>query len=43
MVKFYNNNKQINIIMSENYQNNNGFFSDNYKNWNYMIDNIIEL
>ena len=43
MVKFYNNNKQINIIMSENYQNNNGFFSDNYKNWNYMIDNIIEF
>ena len=43
MVKFYNENNKINIIISENYQNNNGFFSDNYKNWNYMLDNIIEF
>jgi CubicO group peptidase (beta-lactamase class C family) len=43
MVKFYNKTNKINIIMSENYQNTNGFFTDNYKNWNYMIDNIIEF
>jgi hypothetical protein len=43
MVKFYNEEDEINIIMSENYQNTNGFFSNNYTNWNYMIDNIIKF
>jgi CubicO group peptidase (beta-lactamase class C family) len=43
MVKFYNGENNISIIMSENYQNNNGFFSNNYKNWNEMIDQIIEF
>jgi len=43
MVKFYNEENEIIIIMSENYQNTNGFFSNNYTNWNYMIDNIIKF
>ena len=43
MVKFYNKEDEINIIMSENYQNTNGFFQNNWKNWNYMIDNIIKF
>jgi len=43
MVKYYNEEDEINIIMSENYQNTNGFFSNNYTNWNYMIDNIIKF
>ena len=43
MVKFYNRTNIINIIISENYQNTNGFFSNNYKNWNYMIENIIDF
>jgi hypothetical protein len=43
MVKFYNEINEINIIMSENYQNTNGFFSNKYKNWNYIIDDIINF
>jgi len=43
IVKFYNETNNINIIITENYQNTNGFFANNYKNWNYMIDNIIEF
>lgn len=43
MVKYYNEEDEINIIMSENYQNTNGFFSNNYTNWIDMIDNIIEF
>lgn len=42
MVKFYNEEDEINIIMSENYQNTNGFFSNNYKKWNDTIDNIFD-
>ena len=41
MVKYHNKTNKINIIISENYQNTNGFFSNNYKNWIYMIENII--
>jgi CubicO group peptidase (beta-lactamase class C family) len=41
IIKFYNNNNIINIIVSENYQNTNGFFSNDCYNFNYMIDNII--
>jgi len=43
MVKFYNEEDKINIIMSENYLNTNGFFSNNNTNWNYMLGNIIEF
>ena len=40
---YINKEDEINIIMSENYQNTNGFFQNNWKNWNYMIDNIIKF
>jgi hypothetical protein len=43
MVRFFNKNKKINIIMSENYQTNNGFIANNYGNWNYILDNIIQF
>lgn len=43
MGNFYNQSNEINIIISENYQNTNRFFSDNYKNFNVMFNNIIEF
>ena len=36
-VRFFNDDNKINIIMSENYHNTNGFFSNNIKNLNYLI------
>jgi hypothetical protein len=43
MISFFNKQNIINIIISENYSNNNGWFTNNYKNWNYLLDNFIEF
>jgi len=42
VIKFFNKDNIINIIVSENYQNTNGFFSNDCYNFNFIIDNIIE-
>jgi hypothetical protein len=42
MMRFFNKDNIINIIVSENYQNTNGFFSNNCKNLNFIINHIIE-
>ena len=45
IIQHYENNKdKITIIMSENYQNTNGFFSNNYKNWSelwFKLDSFV--
>lgn len=41
MISFFNKNKKINIILSENYVGKNGFISNNFENWNDLIDIVV--
>jgi len=42
-MKFFNEDKNVNVIVSENYPTNNGFFAHGQKNWNLIIENIMDM
>ena len=41
MCSYLNKTNKINIIVSENYQNTNGFFANNYKNWASLVSIVL--
>ncbi len=43
MLKIFNSESNINIIVSENFKNKNGLFMNKYKNWNNIIDIIYKF
>lgn len=40
IIRFFEQNNDVSMIISENYRNKNGFFSNNYEYWNDLIDII---
>ncbi len=43
VVKYFNKNNSFNIVLSENFRGDNGFFSNDYRKWHQLIDILNNL